>query len=308
MSDAAAATRARPGGNLEGALFMMASMLGFVCNDTLIKTLAGEMPLFQAIFLRGLAATALLAGLAAAQGALVHRVAAEDRPRLGLRITAEVGATLCFLTALFHMPIANATAILMVLPLAVTLAAAWFLGEPVGWRRYSAILVGFLGVLVIVRPGGAGFNAFALLALAAVGFLVLRDLITRRFSHGMPSVFAALATSIAITAVGGGLALATGWVQPTTAHLVTLAAAAGCLVVGYVFGVMTMRVGEVGFVSPFRYTVLIWAIILGALVFDEFPDAFTLAGSAVVVGTGLYTLHREQRARRPAATGEGAAS
>jgi drug/metabolite transporter (DMT)-like permease len=295
---AATGTAARAADNAKGALFMMASMGGFVLNDTLMKSLAGEVPLFQAIFVRGLVATALLAALAVAQGALTYRVAGADRARLGLRLGAEVGATSCFLNALFHMPIANATAILLVMPLAVTLAGAVVLGERVGWRRYSAIVVGFVGVLIIVRPGGEGFNAYSLSALAAVGFLVVRDLVTRRFAAGVPSVFVALATAVAITVLGALVSLAGAWAPLAAADVAVLAAAACCLIVGYLFGIMTMRVGEIGFVSPFRYTVLIWALILGAVVFGEIPDALTLLGGALVVATGLYTFQRERRARR----------
>ncbi len=292
----AAVAPARAADNVKGALFMMASMGGFVVNDALMKSLAGEVPLFQAIFLRGLVATALLAALAGAHGGLTYRVGGADRWRLVARMAAEVGATACFLNALFHMPIANATAILLVMPLAVTLAGALFLGERVGWRRYGAILVGFLGVLVIVRPGGEGFNAYALSALAAVGFLVVRDLVTRRFATEVPSVFVALATAVAITVLGALVSLFGNWVPPAAGQVVVLAAAACFLVVGYVFGVMTMRVGDIGFVSPFRYTVLIWALLLGAAVFGEIPDAATLIGSVLVVTTGLYTFHRERRA------------
>jgi drug/metabolite transporter (DMT)-like permease len=282
---------------------MMASMAGFVVNDTLMKTLAGDVPLFEAIFVRGLAATAFLAALAWAAGKLSYRVAGADRRRLGLRLVAEVGATTCFLNALFHMPIANATAILLVMPLAVTLAGAVFLREPVGWRRYTAILAGFVGVLVIVRPGGEGFNAYSLSALAAVGFLVLRDLVTRRFDAAVPSVFVALATAAAITVLGASVTAFGAWVPLAPRDVATLVAAAACLVVGYLFGVMTMRVGEIGFVSPFRYTVLIWALLLGAIVFGERPDALTLLGSALVVGTGIYTFHRERRVRAPSGDG-----
>jgi drug/metabolite transporter (DMT)-like permease len=196
------------------------------------------------------------------------------------------------------MPIANATAILLVMPLAVTLAGAVVLGERVGWRRYSAIVVGFVGVLIIVRPGGEGFNAYSLSALAAVGFLVVRDLVTRRFAAGVPSVFVALATAVAITVLGALVSLAGAWAPLAAGDVAVLAAAACCLIVGYLFGIMTMRVGEIGFVSPFRYTVLIWALILGAVVFGEIPDALTLLGGALVVATGLYTFQRERRARR----------
>ena len=139
--------------NLRGALFMTLSLAGFALNDTLMKLLAPDIPLFQAIFLRGVVATVLVGLLAWHRRALWQQISNRAAWIIGLRIVGELGMTICFLTALFNMPIASATAILQVMPLAVTLGAAMFLGETVGWRRYMAIAVGFLGVLLIVRPG-----------------------------------------------------------------------------------------------------------------------------------------------------------
>ncbi len=276
---------------------MMASMAGFAVNDALMKTLAQEVPLLQALLVRGAFASLFLLAIVALQRALPARVDVATGIRLAVRVGCEIGATLCFLTALFNMPIANATAILMVTPLAVTLGAV-FLGERVGWRRGTAIAVGFAGVLLIVRPGGDGFNAYSLAALAAVVFIVGRDLVTRHVSAAMPSSFVALMTALAILVVGAVPTVAAGWQPVPVGTVLTLAAAAGFLVVGYLFAVMTMRVGDIGFVSPFRYTVLLWAILLGIVVFGEVPDAPTLLGSLIVVGTGLYTLHRERRLAR----------
>lgn len=280
--------------NARGALLMVASMAGFSLNDALIKLVSGEVGLFQAIFLRGLLATALLGGLAWAQGALRPRIAPSDRPLIALRTVMEVGATSCFLTALFAMPIANATAILQMLPLTVTLGAALFLRERVGWRRWTAIAVGFAGMLVILRPGMAGFDRHGLWALAAVGFVTVRDLVTRRVSKGAPSVFVAFLTALAITVAGAvGAAFAT-WAPVSGFAAAALSGAAGFLLIGYLTAVMTMRVGEIGAVAPFRYTILIWATLLGWLLFGETPDAATLAGAAIVAGAGLYTLRRER--------------
>jgi drug/metabolite transporter (DMT)-like permease len=174
--------------NMRGAVFMMLSMAGFSLNDAFLKTVAGELPLFQAVFLRGLIVVALTGALGWSQGAFAYRPGRRDRRLIGWRCLGEIGGTICFLTALFNMPIANASAILQSVPLAVTLGAALFLGEPVGWRRYLAIGVGFMGVLVIVRPGAEGFNAYALWAVAAIGFIVVRDLSTRSLSPGAPAL------------------------------------------------------------------------------------------------------------------------
>ncbi|MBP7000697.1 DMT family transporter [Amaricoccus sp.] len=281
--------------NLRGAAFMGASMVGFSLNDALIKTLADDLPLFQAVFLRGIFASLFVGSLAWGQGALRFRPGARDRRLIAQRSFAEILGTACFLTALFNMPIANATAILQSVPLAVTLGAAAFLGESVGWRRYAAIAVGFLGVLVIVRPGSDGFTAYALLVVATVFLVVLRDLSTRALSPDAPAAYVVFVTSLAMTAAFGVAALATEWRPVALAHLAVLAAAAGALLVGYVFGVNSMRTGEIGFTQPFRYTLILWAILFGIVLFGEWPDAWMLAGSAIVVGAGIFTLRRERR-------------
>ncbi|WP_290736453.1 DMT family transporter [Amaricoccus sp.] len=280
--------------NLRGAAFMSASMIGFSLNDALIKTLADDLPLYQAVFLRGIFASIFVGGLAWGQGALRFRPGRRDRRLVGQRAFAEILGTACFLTALFNMPIANATAILQSVPLAVTLGAAAFLGEKVGWRRYAAILVGLLGVFVIVRPGSEGFTPYALLVVATVVLVVLRDLSTRALSPDAPATWVVTVTSVAMTVAFGLAAAATEWRPVEPGHLLVLAAGAAALQVGYVFGVVSMRTGEIGFTQPFRYTLILWAILLGILLFDEWPDAWTLAGAAIIVGAGIFTLRRDR--------------
>lgn len=281
--------------NLRGAGFMMVSMAAFVVNDALMKSLAGDVPLFQAIFVRGLFATMLVGGLALARGVARPSVLARaDRKVALLRAAAEIGATTCFLTALFNMPIADATAILQSTPLALTLVAAVVLKEDVGWRRWSAVAVGFVGVLMIVQPGGEGFNSAAFWALGAVVFIVIRDLATKRLSPETPSLFITMVTAISITCLGGVMTATQDWSPMQGDMLGVLALSACFLFVGYLFSVMTMRVGEMGFVSPFRYSILIWALLIGAFVFGERPNWITIAGAVLVVATGLYTFHREQ--------------
>ena len=272
---------------------MMLSMAGFVVNDTFMKAVLADLPLFTAVFWRGVLVTCAMAVLC--WRAQVFRMPPRrDRRFMAQRIGSEILTTVCFLTALANMPIAAATAILQSLPLAVTLAAALFLAEPVGWRRLLASAIGFCGVLMIVRPGGADFNPYALFAVAAVFLIVIRDLSTRRLSKDVPSLLVALITAVVITLTGligsGGAALA----AIPVAHLPALGGAAAFLIVGYVFSVSAMRHGEIDFVSPFRYTILIWAILLGIAVFGEIPDGWTIAGSVVIVATGLFTFYRER--------------
>lgn len=284
--------------NTRGAVLMMMSMAAFTLNDTFIKSVAGEIPLFQAVFLRGLLSSLILFAIAYHRGVFRIGISRGDWGVIGWRTFAETSASVAFLTALFHMPIANATSILQSLPLAITLAGAVFFGEKVGWRRYLAIGAGFFGVLLIVRPGSEGFDAYSLLAMEAVGFVVLRDLSTRRLSAQIPSLIVALSGAVSVTLIGAVVTLFYDWQPVSGAPLLRLGGAAIFLVAGYLVSVMVMRVGEISFIAPFRYTSLIWAIVLGIAVFGEMPDRWTLIGSAIVVATGIYTFYRERRLRR----------
>jgi len=286
--------------DLRGAALMTGSMAAFTLNDAFMKGLSDHLPLAQAIFLRGAAATLALAVLAAAMGQVRLRLPRGDLGLLALRTGAEIAAAGFFLTALFNMPIANATAILQVLPLAVTLAGALVFAEPLGWRRLSAILAGFGGVLLIVRPGTDGFTIYALHALAAVAMVTVRDLAARRMTGALPSLTVALVAAAGVTVVFGAVAALQPWqpVSPRAAGL--LGGATLFIVAAYILSVSAMRVGALATVAPFRYSGLVVALIVGVTVFGERPDALTLAGAAVIAAAGLYTLARERRLARAA--------
>lgn len=281
--------------NARGALWMSIAMSAFTVNDTCMKAVTATLPLYEAIFLRGLLTMAAIAVIGWRAGTLLLRVAPGDRRWLVLRIVGEIGGTVTFLTALRHMPLANLSAILQSLPLAVTLAAALWLREPVGWRRLSAIVVGFLGVLLIIRPGTEGFDRWALLGLLSVAFVVLRDLATRRLSSDLTSVTIAFSAAVSVTLLGLLVMPFSGWVTPGPREAALVAGASGFLILGYILIVMAMRTGDIGLVAPFRYTSLIFAVALGWAVFGQFPDRLTLIGGAVVIATGIYTFHRERR-------------
>ena len=214
-------------------------------------------------------------------------------PAIAIRVIAEVIGALAFLNALIRLPIANVTVILQVVPLAVALGAAMFLGETVGWRRYLAIGGGFVGVVIIVRPDAGGFTVFTGLALVAVLMMTIRDLATRRLAPEFPSVLVAFLTAISISATGLVISIVDGWSPIEPASLALVGGAAAFLSVGYLFSIKTVRVGDLSVAAPIRYTILLWAIILGILVFSEVPDAFTLAGSGLIILSGLYSVARE---------------
>lgn len=286
--------------NFRGAALMSASMACFTINDAMMKALGQSVPFFQALFLRGCATTVLMLALAMALGAFKLRVARQDRLWIALRTLSEIGAAYFFITALFHMPIANVTAVLQALPLTVTLAGALFLGEPVGWRRMAAILVGLVGVILIVRPGPGGFDQHALYALVAVVCVTLRDIATRRLSSSVPSLSVAWAGALGVTLFGGLGAATIDWAPMGSREWSLLSGSALFILVAYLLSVMVMRRGEISFITPFRYTGLLWALLLGLVVFDEWPDALTLLGAAIVVATGIFTLWREARLSRRA--------
>ncbi len=280
--------------NIKGALLMMGSMAAFTVNDAMVKVVGQDMPLFQLVAIRGAFATVLVFILARHLGALHLNFPGHDKWLIALRCLAELAATFFFLTALMHMPLANVTAVLQALPLTVTLGAALFFGEVIGWRRIAAIVLGFVGMLLIVRPGPDGFSIYAIYALVAVASVTVRDLITRRMSAEVPSMVVTLATSLSITLAATIASTFEGWVAVSTASGALVASAAVFVLMGYLFSVMVMRVGEVGFVAPFRYSSLLWALGLGWAVFGEWPDTITMLGAVLVVGAGMFTLFRER--------------
>jgi drug/metabolite transporter (DMT)-like permease len=282
--------------NLRGAALMSAAMASFTLNDACMKALSDELPLMQALFLRGVFTCAVLYVLARAMGGFRLDLARRDWGVVALRTVAEIGAAYFFITALFNMPLANVTAILQSLPLTIPLAAALFLGEPLGWRRLAAIAVGMGGVLLIVRPGAEGFTLYSLYALLSVACVTVRDLATRRIGPGVPSLTVALAAAVGVTIFGITGSVAEGWAPVGLAAALQLAGATLFVTLGYLCSVMVMRTGELGFVAPFRYTSLIWALVLGLVVFGDWPDLLTLAGATVVTATGLFTLYRERLA------------
>lgn len=284
--------------NTRGALFMMLSMAAFTFNDACMKAMSDVVPLFQAVFLRGIFTSLILIAAAVYLRAFKVALSRRDWMLIWLRSLAEVAAAYFFLSALFKMPIANVSAILQALPLTVTLAGALFFREQVGWRRMIAILIGFLGVLLIVKPGAEGFNSYSVLAVISVIAVTIRDLAARRLSHEVPSMTVALSAAVLVTVFGGLGALSQPWAPIGTTEAMQLAGTVFFVVGGYLFSVMAMRVGEIGVVAPFRYFSLLCALILGFLLFGEWPDEVTLFGSAIVVATGVFTFYRERRLAR----------
>ncbi|MDD7909052.1 DMT family transporter [Pseudovibrio exalbescens] len=279
--------------NGRALLAMFLSTAFFMFNDATLKYTAQTMPLGQVIFLRGLVTTALMGMVCLYLGQfkigwrLCH-------PVVLARALLEVIGSMMYLTALTKMPMANATAMLQAMPLMVTAGAAIVYGEIVGWRRWSAVAFGFVGVMLIIQPGLDGFDAWALLALGAVFFMATRDLVTRRMPKGLPSFGVTFVVCVAVTFMGAGLGATEVWVPVDTWYLWPILGSSAFIIGAYYFAIVSNRLGELVAVAPMRYTGLLWATAIGVLVWGTFPDWITMTGMVIVVGSGLYTVHRER--------------
>lgn len=287
--------------NLRGAALMTASMLGFALEDTFIKTLTKTVPTSQILILLGLGGAFCFAILMRAQRGTFAPLVAPDlfRAPAIIRNIGEAGAAIAFITALALVPISTVAAVFQATPLAITAGAALFMGERVGWRRWAAIMVGFLGVLMIIRPGGASFEWTMMLPLIAVVGVAFRDLATRRLDPDTSSVAVSFYGFLAL-AVSGVLMLPFG-AAPITLNTPQMLLTLGgilCGTAGYYAIVQAMRMAEASAVMPFRYTRLVFSMTLGFIVFAERPDLWTILGALVIIMTGFYTFLREARAQK----------
>ncbi|QBX34140.1 DMT family transporter [Paracoccus liaowanqingii] len=288
--------------NGRAALFMIASMAMFAIEDAFLKILTRTMPIWQLLAIVG-AISALIFGLRLRLRGQRLWTRALGHPMVLMRNLGEIVGALSFLTALATGDLSTTSAILQVLPLTLVLGAALFLGEAVGWRRWASVVVGFAGVLLILRPGTAAFDPAMLWACLGVAGLTLRDLATRRIPAGVASDQLSGSAYAAILVAGLllGLATGTGPVMPDPAQVGLLAGTVVFGVLGYATLVAASRLGEASVVAPFRYARLGFALLVAAVVFGERPDLPMLAGSGLIALAGGYAMWREARKpRRPA--------
>lgn len=279
--------------NLRGALLVVVSMAGFCVNDAFIKTLSVDVPIGQLIAVRGVFAVALLLLLLPRLGLRI------GRPELftWLRAAGEVAVTFAFLAALARLPIGDTYTLYFSGPLLLTAGAALLLGEQVGPRRWAAVAVGFLGVLVVLGLPQE-WQAASLIALAAALLSVGRDLVTRWIPASVGSGTVAALTGICVTLSGwvtvvGGDWVPLGWTDVGLCALAALGVAGG-----YTSFVIALRMGELSFIATFRYAGIPMAMLLGLLIWGDVPAPRMLAGAALIMAAGLYIVWRERK--RPA--------
>jgi drug/metabolite transporter (DMT)-like permease len=288
--------------NMRGILLLTLSMAAFAAEDALIKLASDDLPTGQILLMIGVVGAPVFAIWGRLQG---HRIWSRQvlDGTLWLRNLCEVIGTLGFVTALTLISLSTASAILQAAPIVVTAGAAIFLGETVGWRRWTAIAVGFLGVLVILRPTGAGFDANALWAVLGVLGLASRDLVTRKMRASLPTMVVATWAFVTVAVLGAAMLSTSGGASlPNGPSLWYVLAAVTIGIGAYWCIIEATRAGDVATIQPFRYTRLIFAMIIGALVFDERPDVWTLFGAAIIIGAGLYTFARERARQRALST------
>lgn len=288
--------------NLRGILLKLASMAAFAVEDMFLKIAVFDMPVGQIVLISGIFGVPFFALMARRSGRSIFAPEAVH-PAVLVRGLGEMVGSIAYVTALASVPLPTVSAVLQVMPLVVTLAAALFLRERVGWRRWTAIAVGLVGVLLIIRPGMAGFHVSALWVLVTVVALAVRDLATRLVPPACSDAQISAWGLTAVSLLGAGMMAVSGEVvRPDAEQSLQVFGMVVFGAVGYWAITAASRTGEVSVVAPFRYVRLVFAIIIAAVVFDENADVVTLAGATLIIGSGLYAFARE-RARRVMAGG-----
>lgn len=272
---------------------MLASMACFALSDTLLKLATTALPTGQIMAVRGLFASTLALAFVLGMGEWRSLPRLADRIVI-LRGALEAATALTFIIALAKLPLANITAIVVSSPLMIAFALAATGAERVGWRRAAAIMVGFIGVLLIVRPGVEGFSGYTVLAVVCAILITARDLATRRIAAGTPSSVITLSTTLTVMVLGFGLGSSESWVPFWTRETALLAVAAIFVTAGNFGIIVAFRNTDASVVAPFRYAVVVLAMGLGLVVFGEFPDLLAIGGMGLIIGSGLYAIYRER--------------
>ena len=279
--------------NRRGILAMSLAMALFIANDALVKQVSATLPGPQLIFIRGLMATTLVLIMAQAMGHLKNWRLMLN-PKLWLRGAVDAAASLTYLTAVFHLPLGNATAINLASPLFITVFAIFFFKERVTVVRGGLILLGFSGVLMVVQPNSAGFNIYAWIAVLATLLHATRDTLTRSIGLHVPALLITLSTAVSVALAAGSITLTQTWTPLDTNSLALLFCASLFLSFDYYFLIVAMRSGEMSLVAPFRYSGLLFALLIGYVVWGEVPNLLAWAGIVLLVVSGLLILQSER--------------
>ncbi len=272
---------------------MVAATLMFCLGDTLMKLSAAVLPTTETMFVRSLVAASVAAMAAAWTGSWRQWRKALVGP-MALRAAADAGTSLMFQSALGRMQFADIMGINQLQTLSLTAGSALFLGEKVGWHRWSAVAVGLVGGLLIIKPGTSAFDWWALAAVAAVLLATTREISTRKIpvTVPIPVVMVISASTVTLAALAGALIQA--WSVPGIRELAMLIGAGLFILTGQFCTISAIRSAALSVVAPFRYAAMIWALLLGYGVWGHLPDTFSLLGFGIIAAAGIYTFHRER--------------
>jgi drug/metabolite transporter (DMT)-like permease len=271
---------------------LLLSQALFVSSDSFVKLLGTEMPPGQIMAFRGVMAVALAASvLIATVEPARWRLALT--PMVGVRAGLESISAALFIMSLPHLPLSDITVFMQFTPLSITLLAALILREHVGWRRWAAIAVGFIGVLLVAKPGASEFSPYAISAIMVALIISVRDLITRRLDPAIPTPAITLTTTLAVCLLGFASAPFEDWITLSWDQAALLAGSAILVTTANAAIIRAFRGTDLTVVSPFRYFGVLWAVGLGFAVWGEIPDLLAICGTVLIVGSGLYTMHRE---------------
>lgn len=283
--------------NQRGIAAICGCMASYTVNDVLVKQILRDYPVGEVIFVRGLISALLIGGFVLALGHARQLRAAMGR-LMGVRSVCDGLSTACFIAALAHMQLVNVAAVLAIGPLLITALSVLFHGEAVGWRRWTAVGIGFFGALLLIKPIPSAFDVWAIVAAGSALFAALRELYNRKIDHSVPTVVIAFWGAIGITMFGIVFAFTEQWKMFEPGDLIQLFVAAVFVGIAIYLMALGFRNVDLSVVAPFRYSYLITSAVGGYLVFHELPDSWSLAGAALIVGSGLYALHREAVSKR----------
>jgi drug/metabolite transporter (DMT)-like permease len=284
-------------GNLRGIAAMVAATALFTLGDASMKLVSATLPTGETIFVRSFSTALILTVAALATGAILSLRRALVSI-MAWRSAGDVGSSLFFQSALARMPFADIMGVLQLMPLSLTAASAVFLGERVGWRRWTAVAVGFCGALLVIKPGSSAFNPWAILALLSVFSATLRDVATRRLDPTLSPLVILMISQLVVAFGGLGCAVFQAWSVPTLYDFMQLLIASVFSLLGHLCVIHSLRSGEISTVAPFRYTGMVWAVVFGLVLWNELPDACSFTGILILMSAGLYAFYREQKLKR----------
>ena len=283
----------------QGIIYMLLCQLFFTANDALIKKLLivfnNLYILDEIVFIRGIIATSILGLILYFSGDFKFKEIATNK-KLHLRGFMEAVTAIFFFIGVYNLPMADVYTLLNLAPILITLSGAIFLAEQVGWRRWTAVILGFTGVVIVINPTNLEFGYSFIFPLISAFFIAYRDTYTRKIKKDFNIMHGAFLTSLAVTIVFGvGTIFNAELVKFNLIQFLIIVLAAIFLIIGYFFSILTIRTTLMSTTSSFRYSTIIWGMLFGYVYFNEVPSLNMIIGATIIVLSGLFIIQREKK-------------